>query len=133
MSIRIVSVLLLVLGFGNLVVAQTAPAPAKERSHVERFSTPEVRAERSEADAGARLAANPNDDQALNARAVARMRLGRYEEAQADLRRAITLRPANADYQANLGYVLWKLGRADEAVAAEREALKLDPQNTTEV
>jgi tetratricopeptide (TPR) repeat protein len=131
MSIRTVSVLLLALGYGNVIFAQSAAPTPKEKSHVERFSTPEVRAERSEADANARLAANPNDDQALNARAVARMRLGRYEEAQADLRRAISLKTANAEYQANLGYVLWKLGRADEAVAAERAALKLDPQNTT--
>src|SRR6266404_7021087 len=131
MTIRTVSIILLALGSGNVIVAQSTTPPARERSHVERFSTPEVRAERSEADAGARLAVNPNDDQALNARAVARMRLGRYEEAQADLRRAVLLKPANAEYQANLGYVLWKLGRADEAVAAERSALKLDSQNTT--
>ncbi len=131
MSIRIVSVLLLALGAGHVIFAQSAAPIPKEKSHVERFSTPEVRAERSEADANARLAANPNDDQALNARAVARMRLGRYEEAQADLRRAISLKTATAEYQANLGYVLWKLGRADEAVTAERTALKLDPQNPT--
>src|SRR5256885_2612145 len=107
------------------------PVPVKERSHVERFSTPEVRAERSEADASAKLATNPNDDLALNARSVARMRLGRYNEAYEDLRRAVSLKPTIADYQANLGYVLWKLGRAEEAVAAERAALKLDQKNTT--
>ena len=84
MTIRTVLVVLLSLGFGNGVVAQSTAPPAQERSHVERFSTPEVRAERSEAEAGAKLAVNPNDDQALNERAVARMRLGRYEEAQAD-------------------------------------------------
>ncbi len=112
------------------IAAQETGAP-KERSHVERFSTPEVRAERSEADATAKLALNPRDDAALNLRSVARMRLGRYNEALEDLRHAISLQPTNAEYQANFGYVLWKLGRADEAVMAERAALKVDPKNTT--
>src|SRR5258706_12295 len=110
---------------------QSAEPSAKERSHVERFSTAEVRAERAESDANAKLATNANDDQALNARALARSRLARHQEAYADLKRAIQLKPDNSDYQANLGYVLWKLGRPDEAVGAERGALKLNPKNTT--
>src|SRR5882762_5969375 len=65
------------------------------------------------------------------ARALARMRLGRYNEAFDDLRRAVSLKPATAEYQANLGYVLWKLGRPEEAVNAERASLKLDPKNFT--
>ncbi|MDQ2856207.1 MAG: tetratricopeptide repeat protein [Acidobacteriota bacterium] len=113
------------------VIAGQSSTGTKERSHVERFSTPEVRAERSEAGATARLATNPRDDEALNMRSVARMRLGRYNEALEDLRSAISLNPTNAEYQANFGYVLWKLGRAEEAVAAERAALKIDPKNTT--
>lgn len=113
------------------VIAGQNPAATKERSHVERFSTPEVRAERSEADATAKLTANPRDDEALNMRSVARMRLGRYNEALEDLRSAISLKPGNAEYQANFGYVLWKLGRPEEAVTAERAALKIDPKNTT--
>ncbi len=111
-------------------LGQSAP-PTNQRSHVERFSTPEVRAERAEADANAKLAANPNDDVALNARSLARMRLGRYNEAYEDLRRAVSLKPAFSDYQSNLGYVLWKIGRTDEAVSAERIALKLDDKNVT--
>ncbi|MCU1266920.1 MAG: hypothetical protein JWM21_3238 [Acidobacteria bacterium] len=130
MFIRSAAVVLLPLAcFG--VIAGQGPAATKERSHVERFSTPEVRAERSEGDATARLAANPKDDEALNMRSVARMRLGRYSEALDDLRAAISLKPTNAEYQANFGYVLWKLGRAEEAVAAERAALKIDLKNTT--
>ena len=54
------------------------------------------------------------------------MRLGRNQEAYADLSQAVSLKPDNSDYQANLGYVLWKLGKPEEAVAAERAALKLD-------
>src|SRR5712675_229664 len=102
MVIRSIAILVLCL-WGGIQTTQAQPrsSPATERSHVERFSSPEVRAERSEAEANSRLAANPNDDQTLNARSLARMRLGRYEEAQADLRRAISLKPANAEYQAN--------------------------------
>jgi tetratricopeptide (TPR) repeat protein len=109
--------------------AQSPAAPAKERSHVERFSTPEVRAERAEADANAKLKSDPNDASALNARALARMRLGRNNDAYDDLVRAVTIKPDNSDYQANYGYVLWKLGRFQEAIKAERTALKLDDKN----
>ena len=109
--------------------AGQGPAASQPRSHAERFSTPEMRAGRAEADATAKLAANPDDAEALNLRAAARVRLGKHREAYEDLRRAAALKPANAEYQANLGYVLWKLGRVDDAVAAERAALKLDDKN----
>lgn len=109
-----------------------SPTPmAPARSHVERFSTPEMRAERAETETSAKLATTPNDADALNARALARMRLGRYSEAHDDLRRAVALQPANADYLANLGYVLYRLGRPAEAVAAERAAIKLNDANHT--
>ncbi|HWT01075.1 MAG TPA: tetratricopeptide repeat protein [Pyrinomonadaceae bacterium] len=108
--------------------APTATAtPA--RSHVERFSTPEMRAGRAESDASVKLASDPNDTEALNLRAAARVRLGKYKEAHEDLRRAVSLKPASAEYQANLGYVLWKLGRVEESIAAERAALRLDDKN----
>src|SRR5437773_158123 len=112
-------------------VASVSAQQPRERSHVERFSTPEAKAGRDETEASAKLAANPNDDQALNARAIARIRLARYHEAFEDARRAVSLKPADSDYQANLGYVLWKLGRPEEAINAERAALKLNPKNTT--
>jgi tetratricopeptide (TPR) repeat protein len=101
------------------------------KSHVERFSTPAMRAERAEAEASATLQTNPNDAEALNKRSLARMRLGNYRDAEADLRRAVTLNPNVSDYHANLGYVLWKLGLATEAVTAELTALKLDEKNYT--
>jgi Flp pilus assembly protein TadD len=101
------------------------------RSHVERFSTPEMLAERAEAEATRKLAANPKDADSLNARALARMRLGRYSEAHEDLRRAVSLKPSGAEYQANLGYVLYKIGKPAEAIAAERAAVKLDDNNFT--
>ncbi len=121
------------------VNAQQSPPPATSppsatssaRSHVERFSAPEALAGRDETEATARLKTNPNDAGALNERASARVRLGRYAEAHEDLRRAVALDPKNADYQAGLGYVLWKVGRPAEAIAAERAALKLSDANFT--
>jgi len=101
------------------------------KSHVERFSTPVMRAERAEAEASATLNTNPNDADALNKRSLARMRLGNYPEAEADLRRAVALSSNVSEYHANLGYVLWKLGRPTEAVTSERTALKLDEKNYT--
>ncbi len=111
--------------------AQTLPAAPAMRSHVERFSTPEIRAEKAEADATAKLDTNPRDAEALNGRALARLRLNHYQDAYEDLRQAVALNRANSEYQANLGYALWKLGRANEAIEAERAALKLDDKNYT--
>lgn len=101
----------------------------QERSHVERFSSPEKKAERTEAEATAKLARTPDDAETLNERALARMRLGRYAEAHDDLRRALALQPQSAEYWANLGYALWRLGKLAEAIEAERAALKLDEKN----
>jgi tetratricopeptide (TPR) repeat protein len=130
MRVRFLHLIIICTSCAAGVFAQT-PAAAPVRSHVERFSTPEVRAERTEADATAKLSANPNDDEALNARAYARMSLGRYKEAAEDLRRAIALKPTNAEYQAGYGYTLWKLGQHAAAIVAERAALKLDDKNST--
>src|SRR3989440_1305684 len=112
----------------GLCAAQT-PQPPPERSHVERFSTIETRAERVESDADKKLAADPRDDAALNSRGIARLFLGRYKEAAEDLARAVSIKPDNPDYRANLGSALWKVGRAEEAVAAERAAVRLDDKN----
>ncbi|HEX8847187.1 MAG TPA: tetratricopeptide repeat protein [Pyrinomonadaceae bacterium] len=117
--------------------AQTPATPAQPtqppqpRSHVERFSSPQARATQAEAEATARLKTNPNDAETLNARAYARMGLGRYAEAVEDLRRAVSLNQKRADYYANLGYALWKTGRYIDGINAERAALKLDDKNFT--
>lgn len=114
-----------------VISAQSADSKPKPRSHVERFSTAEMRAERTETEMSAKIAANPSDAETLNARALARMRLSKYAEAAEDLRRAVALDAKNSEYQANLGYALWKLGRAEEAVKAERLAISLDDKNFT--
>jgi tetratricopeptide (TPR) repeat protein len=119
------------LGASSAVAQTTATSTPAPRSHVERFSSPQALAARAEAESSAKIKANPNDAEALNARAYARMGLGRYAEAAEDLRRAVALNPNKADYQANLGYALWKIGRRAEAINAERAALKLDEKNYT--
>ena len=114
------------------VSGQTVATPtASSRSHVERFSSPQMLATRSETEASAKLKTNPNDAEAWNRRAYARMGLANYRGAVEDLRKAVALNPGKADYQANLGYALWKIGRHQEAIAAERTALKLDEKNFT--
>ncbi|MGI9068843.1 MAG: tetratricopeptide repeat protein [Pyrinomonadaceae bacterium] len=131
MSLRLLFFITISLCVPAVVHGQSPASAVAARSHVERFSTPQMLAERAETDATSKLATNPDDAEALNSRALTRMRLGRYNEAHEDLRRAIALKPTNAEYQANLGYVLWKLGRATEAISAERAALKLDDKNFT--
>jgi len=129
----VLSQLLVCLACSMAAFAQ-APASssaATRKSHVERFSTPEMRAEKAESETTARLKANPKDSEALNLRALARMRFGRYQEAAEDLRRAVSLNSKSAVYQANLGFVLWKLNHFEESIAAERSALKLDNNNLT--
>lgn len=132
MPIRLEILALSVLCFGSSVWAQESSiSQSKQRSHVERFSTPEMRAEQTESETTAKLAADPKDAESFNSRALARLRLGKYAEAEADLNRAIALGPNVSEYQANLGYVLWKLGKPEDAIRAERGALKLDEKNFT--
>ncbi|MEP6817958.1 MAG: tetratricopeptide repeat protein [bacterium] len=131
MKVKLSGLILVALLCALPSAAQTPPTAVAMRSHVERFSTPEVRAEKAEGDASAKLKTNPGDAEALNERALARLRLNHYRDAYEDLRQAVALNPANSNYQANLGYALWKLGQANEAVEAERAALKLDDKNYT--
>ena len=125
------SSLLLIIAFicAPWIRAQAVPKPAVTRSHVERFTTSKERAEQAESIANVRLASNQNDAAAFNLRGVARLRLGRYLDSYADLRRAVTLKPDSTEYQANLGYVLWKLGKVEEALAVTRTAVKLDEKS----
>jgi tetratricopeptide (TPR) repeat protein len=63
-------------------------------------------------------------------RAVALQGQGRLDEAAAEYRAALAIKPDYLDAQANLGVVLARLGRYDEAVAAYESALKIAPQST---
>ncbi len=128
---KTICILVTVLVSAAVHYSQTPTATPTAPSHVQRFSTPEARAEKIEQDTTAKLQTSPSDSQLINERALARLRLQKFTDAYQDLRRAVELNPGNADYRANLGYVLWKLGRAQEAIQAERDALKLDEKNYT--
>jgi tetratricopeptide (TPR) repeat protein len=110
--------------------AQTQ-TPATTRSHVERFSSPQVKAEKQESDATQLIKSNPQDAENYNKRALARMRLARYQDAYEDLKQAASLKPDNADYLANLGYVLWKIGKPNDAIQMLKTAHKLNEKNFT--
>lgn len=63
-------------------------------------------------------------------RAVALQQQGKLEEAAAEYRALLKLKPDYAEAHANLGVVLARLGKYDEAVASYESALKLAPQLT---
>ncbi len=57
-------------------------------------------------------------------------RLGRFEKAEATLRRAYGLK-ADPEIAAHLGEVLWARGREEEAKQLWRNANAKDPKNET--
>lgn len=60
-------------------------------------------------------------------RAVHLQALERYREALVECLKAVAEAPAEANYQALLGELLWHLGQRDEALAAACRAVDLDP------
>src|SRR5215831_1954376 len=56
--------------------------------------------------------------------------LGNYTDAEALLRKAVTLNPNDYEVRYNLGYVLAKLGRAQEALPHLQKALQLNPESS---
>jgi adenylate cyclase len=82
------------------------------------------------ADAG--LAVNPNDVLLYTPRAVAENSLGRYEQAKADVERAMRLSPHDRDlvgtWHVILGDAEISLGHFDAAIEAYRKALDLGMQ-----
>ena len=106
-------------------------AQEKEPSHVERFLSPEKRAERMEEEAAALLRANPEDAAALAKRGEMRLRLGHTQQGVDDLQRAVTLDPKSVGAYASLSVGLWSLGRMKEAEEAAARALQLDPNNVS--
>ena len=67
MKVKLSGLISILLWCALPLLAQTpSPTGAATRSHVERFSTPEVRAEKAESDATAKLKANPQDAEAQN-------------------------------------------------------------------
>jgi len=54
----------------------------------------------------------------------------RYEEALKETKKAIELKPDNAEYYNSLGITLHEMGRYKEAAAAKQKAIELEPDNT---
>ena len=54
---------------------------------------------------------------------------GRWDEAERELREALTLNPYKAEWHFNLGLTLEAAGRHDRAIEAFREAHKLEPSD----
>lgn len=61
-------------------------------------------------------------------RAMCLMRCGRFEEAEAAVRRAIQCDPANASAWNNLAVLYFKQGDYEQALAYDRKAIEIDPQ-----
>ncbi len=69
----------------------------------------------------------PLEPNACNFMGLVRKRQGRFEEAQALHRKAITSIPEAGGFHHNLANTLGILGRVPEAIASYREAIRLEP------
>lgn len=72
----------------------------------------------------------PEDPYIMDSLGWVEFRLGRFEQAEATLRRAYGIK-ADPEIAAHLGEVLWVLGREDEALKLWRNANAKDPRNET--
>ena len=75
------------------------------------------------------LAARPANADACNILGVSLAALGKADEGEAALRRAIELNPDAPSFHANLGEVLRRSGRIDEAAEALETAIRLNPRH----
>jgi Tfp pilus assembly protein PilF len=83
--------------------------------------------EAAEKSYGAVIARWPGRWEALGARGLVRVQLGRAPEAMADLEAALRLAPREADIHHTLGLACRALGRIEDARAAWQRTLELDP------
>ena len=67
----------------------------------------------------------------LNKRGVARIRLGRRDDARSDFENALQCVPQFAPALTNIGNMLLEEGRVDEAIAAYRHAIEADGEYAT--
>ena len=72
----------------------------------------------------------PEDPYIMDSLGWVEFRLGRFEKAEATLRRAYGMKP-DPEIAAHLGEVLWARGREDEAKQLWRNANAKDPKNET--
>jgi tetratricopeptide (TPR) repeat protein len=105
-------------------------AAADTRGHFLRGFTRLLAARYQQADdefsAGIKIRAN--DSLYVN-RALARMELGRYADAEADLQQAYAINARNAGIAAIRGQLQVRTGRIEQAEASFRDALAIDPSN----
>lgn len=72
--------------------------------------------------------AEPDNSAIIDSYGWVLYRLGRMQEAETELRRALTLQK-DAEIAAHLAEVLWESGRRDEARKYFEQARKIDPEN----
>lgn len=73
------------------------------------------------------LQINPDNLEALNARAYALLESGDYTSALVDLRRLIAVYPDDADFIADAAYALYELGELEQALGLVDEAIARMP------
>ena len=71
---------------------------------------------------------SPDDPAIIDSLAWAQYKLGRYEEALVNLRRAFAAFPDH-EVASHLGEVLWMLDRKEEAIQVWEEALEATPDS----
>ena len=74
------------------------------------------------------IAISPDDPAIIDSLAWAQYKLGQYEEALENLRRAFAVFPDH-EVASHLGEVLWMLGKEEEATQVWEEALKETPSS----
>ncbi|MDA8922219.1 tetratricopeptide repeat protein [Gammaproteobacteria bacterium] len=74
------------------------------------------------------IALNPGDPATTDSLAWAQYKLGRYEEALQNIRRAFAVFP-DPEVASHMGEILWMMGRRDEALAVWRRALEDAPDD----
>jgi len=74
------------------------------------------------------IAISPDDPAIIDSLAWAQYKLGRYEDALANLRRAFAAFPDH-EVASHLGEVLWIMGRKDEAASVWQDALETRPDS----
>ena len=75
------------------------------------------------------IAIDPEDDDCVNLRALAMVKLGLKQDAHAEIRSALERDPENAYTHANLGWTLLEKGESQKAMEHFREALRIDPES----
>ncbi|MBQ8703906.1 MAG: tetratricopeptide repeat protein [Bacteroidales bacterium] len=76
-----------------------------------------------------RLERHPKDAEALAERSMVLFNLGRSKEALADINKAVTLEPGNADYRMQQADLYFADGDVENSYKALSEAEKLDPKS----